>query len=78
MSCPVADMALAIPNGTPLITLSVSTTPSVNALAILCAMYCPKKDFRRLREYSGALVSQDGGGSAILQTTMESLLVIPM
>ena len=29
-------------------------------------LYCPKKDFRRLREHSGHLVSQDGGGRAIL------------
>ena len=39
--------------------------------------YCPKKDFRWLREYSGHLVGQQGSGGAILQTAMEPLFVIP-
>lgn len=34
------------------------------------AMYCPKTVFRLLREYSGHLVSQDGGGGAILQAAV--------
>lgn len=32
--------------------------------------YCPKKDFRRLRESSGHLLSQDSGGGTILQATV--------
>ena len=31
-------------------------------------LYCPKKDFRLLRESSGHLVGQQDSGSAILQT----------
>ena len=33
-------------------------------------LYCPKKVFRLLREYSGHLVSQDGSGGAILQAAV--------
>ena len=34
------------------------------------ARYCPKKVFRWLRAYSGHLVRQDGGGSAIPYATV--------
>ena len=33
-------------------------------------VYCPKKVFRLLREYSGHLVSQDGSRGAILQAAV--------
>ena len=46
-------------------------------ILIVTMGYCPKKDFRWLRKYSGHLVGQQGSGGAILQTAMEPLFIIP-
>ena len=67
-----APFANALLSGTAAAADMVSETDSqAAALGYKAdAMYCPKTVFRLLREYSGHLVSQDGGGGAILQAAV--------